>query len=46
MSGRPRWLVDDRPEKVSVTPEEGDVIERRFGDVLDGLLGPKDPDRS
>lgn len=39
-------VVDDWPEKVPVTPEEVDVIERWFGDILDELFGPKDPDRS
>ena len=39
-------VVDDWPEKVPVTPEEVDVIERWFGDILDELFGPKDPDRA
>lgn len=39
-------MVDDWPEKVPVTPEEVDVIERWFGDILDELFGLKDADRS
>ncbi|WP_235829986.1 hypothetical protein [Algihabitans albus] len=39
-------VVDDWPEDVPVTPEEVDVFERWFGDILDELFGPKDPDRA
>ncbi len=36
------WRVtDDRPERVPVTPEEVDVFEAWFGDVLDELFGTK-----
>ena len=34
-------VIDDWPEKVPVTPEEVDVIERWFGDILEEMFGPK-----
>ena len=34
-------VVDDWPEKVPVTPEEVDVVERWFGDILEEMFGPK-----
>ena len=39
-------VVDDRPEKVPVTPEEVDVIERWFGDILEEMFGPKVGDKN
>ncbi len=38
-------VVDDWPEKVPVTPEEVDVFERWFGDILDEMFGPKISDK-
>lgn len=36
------WRVtDDWPERVPVTPEEVDVFEAWFGDILDELFGPE-----
>jgi len=41
------WRVtDDWPEDVPVTPEEVDVFEAWFGDILEGLFGPEGPDRA
>ena len=34
-------VVDDWPDDVPVTPEEVDVFERWFGDLLDEMFGPK-----
>jgi len=34
-------VVDDWPERVPVTPEEVDVFEAWFGDILDELFGPE-----
>lgn len=33
-------VIDDWPEDVPVTPEEVDVFERWFGDLLDQMFGP------
>ena len=33
-------VIDDWPERVSVTEREVDVFEAWFGDVLDELFGP------
>ena len=41
------WRVtDDWPEDVPVTPEEVDVFEAWFGDILEELFGPERPDRA
>lgn len=41
------WRVtDDWPEDVPVTPEEVDVFEAWFGDILEELFGPEGPDRT
>ena len=41
------WRVtDDWPEDVPVTPEEVDVFEAWFGDILEELFGPEGPDRA
>lgn len=41
------WCVtDDWPEDVPVTPEEVDVFEAWFGDILEELFGPNGPDRA
>lgn len=34
-------VIDDWPDDVPVTPEEVDVFEAWFGDVLEELFGPK-----
>lgn len=34
-------VVDDFPDEIPVTPEEVDVIERWFGDVLEEMFGPE-----
>jgi len=34
-------VIDDWPERVPVTPEEVDVFEAWFGDILDELFGPE-----
>ncbi|GAB5471650.1 MAG: hypothetical protein Kilf2KO_46800 [Rhodospirillales bacterium] len=34
-------VVDDWPVDVPVMPEEVDVFERWFGDLLDEMFGPK-----
>ena len=34
-------VVDDCPDDVPVTPEEVDVFERWFGDLLDEMFGPE-----
>ena len=34
-------VVDDWPDDVPVTPEEVDVFERWFGDLLDEMFGPE-----
>lgn len=36
-------VIDDWPERVPVTEAEVDIIERYFGEVLDRLFGPLDP---
>jgi hypothetical protein len=33
------WLVDDWPERVSVSERAADVFEAGFGDILDELFG-------
>lgn len=33
-------VVDDWPDDVPVTPEEVNVFERWFGDLLDEMFGP------
>jgi hypothetical protein len=41
------WRVtDDWPEDVPVTPEEVDVFEAWFGDILEELFGPEGSDRA
>jgi hypothetical protein len=37
-------VIDEWPERVPVTEAEVDIFERYFGDVLDRLFGPLDPD--
>ncbi|WP_430448938.1 hypothetical protein [Rhodophyticola sp.] len=34
-------VVDDWPDDVPVTPEEVDVFERWFGDLLEEMFGPE-----
>ncbi len=34
-------VVDDWPDDVPVTPEEVDIFERWFGDLLDEMFGPE-----
>lgn len=34
-------VVDDWPDDVPVTPEEADVFERWFGDLLEEMFGPE-----
>ncbi|MDP3745619.1 MAG: hypothetical protein Q8Q88_01085 [Phenylobacterium sp.] len=33
-------VVDDWPQQVPVNPEETDVFERWFGDMIEELFGP------
>lgn len=41
------WRVTDNwPEEVPMTPEEVDVFEAWFGDILEELFGPEGPDRA
>ena len=37
-------VVDDWPDDVPVTPEEVDVFEAWFGDILEELFGPAGSD--
>ena len=39
-------VIDDWPDEVPVTPEEVDVFEAWFGDILEELFGPKPTDRA
>ena len=37
-------VIDDWPERVPITEAELEIFERYFGDVLDRLFGPIDPE--
>lgn len=37
-------VIDDWPERVPITETEIEIFERYFGDVLDRLFGPIDPE--
>lgn len=39
-------VIDDWPDDVPVTPEEVDVFEAWFGDILEELFGPQRADRA
>lgn len=34
-------VIDDWPPRVPVTPEEVDVFEAWFGDIIDEIFGPR-----
>jgi hypothetical protein len=34
-------VIDDWPARVPVTPEEVDVFEAWFGDIIDEIFGPR-----